>query len=144
MKNRPSRRLLVRRFIVGLTAAVIGGIGSLSIATPSQANVSCDMLVDSHSAADGRNGAYGVDVDLANAGPARSAGWVIYVGLPANYLSVITQDANPMPEYGPGWYRATDQNKVIPFGWNIRLHFLVTMPTGEALTTPTSYGCSLW
>jgi len=129
-------------------AAVIGGIGSLTIATPSQANISCEMTVTSYSLTTDEYhhplGPYWVYVSVKNTAPVTSTGWVLYVDLPTNFLNFIDFDADPMPEYGPGWYRATDQNKAIPSGESTLLRFLIGMPSGVVFSTPTSYGCSLF
>jgi hypothetical protein len=148
VKNRRAHSLTVRRFIAGLMAATIGGFGSLAVATASQANISCDLTVTSYSVTTDPYGnplgPYWVYASITNTAPVTSTGWVVYIDLPTNYLNFIDFDADPMSEYGSGWYRALDRNRAIPPGQSTQLRFLMTMNSGAAFNTPTQNFCSLF
>jgi len=124
-------------------AAVIGGGGSFAIAAPGQAAIPCSL---SYTVAPWRDPAapyyYIVSAWIKNTGQVTSTNWVVYISFPSGTTTELYWNAQPMPEYGDGWYTAAAWNKAIPPGQEANFGFKVTTPPG-VVGTPTVFVCSI-
>jgi hypothetical protein len=104
MKNRRAHRLVVRRLIAGLTAAVIGGVGSLAIVTPSQAAIPCTVTDQGFLIPNPAGSWYQVNGTITNTGSVTKYRWVVDIDFPDGTTYLQYWNLTPMPEYGDGWY----------------------------------------
>jgi hypothetical protein len=146
VKYRPAHRAVARRLVSGLIAVILGGVGSLAVATPSRADMPCALTFTTTSLTfDERGnprGPYWVYGSITNTASVTSIWWVVYISFP-NRLNQISWDLQPMPMYGDGWYSARDYNKAIPPGQSATFRFLVTMTSPEISGMPNPYFCSI-
>jgi hypothetical protein len=157
--NRRSRRLFVRRLIAGLTAAVAGGVSSFALAngaaasaltevarvvapmvTPSVPDMPCSV---SYQATPTRNPQqYQVRATIKNWASVTSILWVVYFFLPEGTVFEVQIGVVPMPEYGPGWFSATDTDKAIPPGGSHTFLVIYAVPPGT-YGVPSRIACSI-
>jgi hypothetical protein len=146
MKYRRTYRPVARRVIAGLMAAVLGGVGSLAIATPSQAAAPCTLSFTATSMTfDERGnprGPWWVNGTITNTGSVTSSLWIVYVPFP-NRLNLIAWDLQAAPNFEEGWYTSTDANKAIPPGQSVTFRFVVAMTSPEISGMPSQYFCSI-
>ena len=142
MKNRRAHRLVVRRFIVGLMAALIGGVGSLATATPSRADIPCALTYTVTAWGDPAAPQYYVNAEIKNTGPTTSINWVVYISFPPDTTTQLYWSVNPMPMYGDGWYTGVAWNKAILPGHTANFGFVVVPPPG-VVGRPGTFVCSI-
>jgi hypothetical protein len=129
MINRRVRRPFVRRFLAGLMAAVVGGVGSLAMAAPSHAD-GMPCRVDFSDYASSYNPQHHrVTAYVHNTGSVTSTGWVVYAFLPPDTVIDSYAMVDPMPEYGPGWFSARETKAIRP-GHVVSFYFTYTVPPG--------------
>jgi hypothetical protein len=104
MKNRRAHRVVVRRLIAGLTAAVIGGVGSLAIVTPSQAAIPCTVTDEGGFLGDETGVWYQVNGTITNTAAVTKYRWVVDIDFPDGATILQAWNLTAMPEYGDGWY----------------------------------------
>ena len=140
------RRPIARRLIAGLMAAILGGVGSLAVATPSQANIACELTFTTQSLTFDQYGKgvgpYWVYGSIKNTASVPSIWWVVYIGFP-NLGNIISWDLASMPDYGQGWYSARDYNKAIPPGESANFKFLVNFSSPDGSGMPNPYFCAI-
>jgi hypothetical protein len=140
MKDHAFRRHIPRRVSVGASAIILAAAGSVAVATPSQANVNCSVsFFTSDRWYLGQIRDSTVFVDMRNTSTATSTGWVVYVGTPGTLINYY--GVQPMPEYGPGWYKAKDSNRAIPPGQPVSIFFTYRP---AAPMSPDDVMCSLF
>ena len=142
MKHRRTRRLVGRRFIVGLVAATIGVVGSLAVATPSRADMPCEVRYSAIYWGTPAAPQYYILTEIKNTAAVTSIGWVVYISFPPDTTTDLYWNVRPMPMYGDGWYTAADYNKAILPGQSAGFGFVVSPPPG-VVPTPTSFACAI-
>src|SRR3954470_19211416 len=132
MEQHRAHRPVVRRLVAGLIAAITGGVLSFAFATPSWADMPCAVTYNSAfwSPPWVPTPQFEVDATIRNTGSTTSIGWVVYIGLPPGTDVWAHSGVEPMPEYGDGWYPATNATRAIPPGQSAFVIFRGSQPSG--------------
>lgn len=143
MKHRRAHRPVMRRLIAGLLAAIVGGIGSLTIATASRADMPCALSYATNFWGNPAAPQYYVTATINNTAPMTSTGWVVFVSFPTGTTTLLYWNLRSMSAIGDGFYSAADWNNAILPGQSANFGFLVATPPG-VVGTPTSFTCSIF
>ena len=142
MKNR-RRSPAVRRFIVGLLAAIIGTVGSLAIAAPSQAAVPCELTYSGTYWGNPEAPVYYVSASIKNTRAVTSTDWWVYIEFAPDATIQLYWNVQREPVYGyEGMYTGVAWNKAIAPGQSANFGFMVNTPPGVT-GAPTAFGCYL-
>jgi hypothetical protein len=124
---RRAYRPAVRRLIAGLMAAIIGGVGSLAIATPSQAAFPCAVNYNMQVLSVAwETPVVQVNASITNTG-STSGHWSVYLLAPTG-TTVQYWSVTPMPQ--PGMYQGASYNWILRAGETTNFGLILHMPPG--------------
>ena len=86
---------------------------------------------------------YQARATITNKDSVASTGWVVYFFLPEGTVFEAQWGVVPMPEYGPGWFSATDSDKAIPPGGSQTFLLIYSAPPGSN-GVPSRIACSIF
>jgi hypothetical protein len=141
MKNR-RRSLAVRRLILGLLAAIIGAVGSLAVAAPSQAAVPCELSMNTAYLGNPTAPLYNIEASIKNTSAVTSTDWWVYFAFAPDVTTRLYWSVKPDPSGYDGLYYAVSYNKAIAPGQSAYFGFLVNTPPGVD-GAPIAFACNL-
>jgi endoglucanase len=142
MKHR-RRSLAVRHFIFGLLATIIGAVGSLAIAAPSQAAEPCEVTYYTSYLGQPEAPLYQVSASIKNTRAVTSTDWSVYILFAPEVATHLYWNVQPDPVYQyDGLYAGVAYNKAIAPGQSASFGFLVKTPPGVT-SAPTVFSCYL-
>jgi hypothetical protein len=131
----------IRQLLAGLTAAGLGAVASLTVATPSQAASTCTVsytIQDFTTPVGPKADVFG---KITNTGTTTSANWFVIFGWPSGVTTTYWNLTRST--FSGNVYYASSWNKQIQPGDTLDYGFEITKPSTEVSSTPTIATCGI-
>jgi len=121
-------------------AAIIGGVGSLAIATPSQAAPPCAVNYDVQVFGNVETPYAQVNASITNTGSTTYGHWSVYLLTP---LGTTVQEWGVTPLPRRGWYEGALYHALLGPGDIASFGFLLRLPPGSLDSSLIAIACSV-